>query len=354
MEKNILLEKGKKSIEKFFLLKPLIKMKLMKMNIINNNDNRISMINKINNNIKKRKIRNAGIDLVRILSMYAIIIHHILYFGNLFIKYNKYKELVLMNISCFWHVSSYALISGYIGYKSNKYSNLLYLWICTLFYSLSIKYFFDKKNIKMNIGKTQITDFFPVTYEKHWYFTKYFGMYLFLPVVNKGIESMTRAELRIVVISLILICILLKDILNPKKDIYYMKGGCSILWLLIYYLTGVYFGKFKKDVNGIKKIILSIIYAFIFYFSTYVCYFFSNFTLDNSKGYFTMKAIKILKQLFVLRINSVPMILQSISLTLLLTQINYNKYLSKITTFFGPLTFGVYLIHTDRIILKNI
>jgi len=335
MEKNILLEKGKKSIEKFFLLKPLIKMKLMKMNIINNNDNRISMINKINNNIKKRKIRNAGIDLVRILSMYAIIIHHILYFGNLFIKYNKYKELVLMNISCFWHVSSYALISGYIGYKSNKYSNLLYLWICTLFYSLSIKYFFDKKNIKMNIGKTQITDFFPVTYEKHWYFTKYFGMYLFLPVVNKGIESMTRAELRIVVISLILICILLKDILNPKKDIYYMKGGCSILWLLIYYLTGVYFGKFKKDVNGIKKIILSIIYAFIFYFSTYVCYFFSNFTLDNSKGYFTMKAIKILK-------------------TLLLTQINYNKYLSKITTFFGPLTFGVYLIHTDRIILKNI
>ena len=52
------------------------------------------MINKINKN--KRKIRNQGIDLIIIVSIYAILL------GNLFKKYNKYKELVIMNISCFF------------------------------------------------------------------------------------------------------------------------------------------------------------------------------------------------------------------------------------------------------------
>ena len=41
------------------------------------------------------------------------------------------------------------------------------------------------------------------------------------------------------------------------------------------------------------------------------------------------------------------MLLQSVSITLLLMQINYNKYISKIITFIGPLTFGVYLIHEN-------
>ena len=48
------------------------------------------------------------------------------------------------------------------------------------------------------------------------------------------------------------------------------------------------------------------------------------------------------------------MILQSISIALLLTEINYNKYLAKIVTFIGPLTFGTYIIHTHPIILGNI
>lgn len=48
------------------------------------------------------------------------------------------------------------------------------------------------------------------------------------------------------------------------------------------------------------------------------------------------------------------MMIQSISLILIFTQINYNKYISKIITFFGPLTLGVYLIHCHEYIFTNI
>ena len=87
---------------------------------------------------KHNKSRNPGIDLGRILATFGIIVHHILLHGNIFKKYPQYKDLYKLNTSFFWHVSTYIFISGYVGYKSTKYSNLLYLWFCTLFYTIGI------------------------------------------------------------------------------------------------------------------------------------------------------------------------------------------------------------------------
>ena len=42
------------------------------------------------------------------------------------------------------------------------------------------------------------------------------------------------------------------------------------------------------------------------------------------------------------------MIIQGISLTLIFSRIKYNKFFSKIFGFLGPLTFGVYLIHSHH------
>lgn len=299
MEIKLLLEKNKKKIQYFLFLKRL----LQKFTNINNYDNKNSVMKKINYDEKKRKIRNPGIDLIRILAMYAIIIHHILVFPKIIDQYNKFKELFLIKIACFWHVSGFALISGYIGYKTSKYSNILYLWICTLFYALNITYFFTKQ--------LQFQDFFPVNFHKYWYFTKYFGMYLFLPLINKGIVNLTNSELRIVDISLIMAFVVFKDMINPNEDIYLMNEGKSVIWFIIYYLTGAYFGIFKKEYNGIKKIFLIIICILIFSFSTYICFYFSQ----------KRESIICLKNFFSLRISSFPMILQSISITSLLTHI---------------------------------
>ena len=110
--------------------------------IINDNQDKKSKIIKYlinirnyNNKDTNKKQRNPGIELLRLLGMYAIIVHHVLLRGQALNKY-YYKELHLINISSFWHVGCYALISGIIGHKTCKYSNLLYLWVCTVFYSV--------------------------------------------------------------------------------------------------------------------------------------------------------------------------------------------------------------------------
>jgi hypothetical protein len=79
--------------------------------------------------IVKRE-RNAGIDLIRIIGMYAIVISHIIFHCKLIKIYKENKELNLLLTFCSWHVDSFALVSGIVGFKGNKYSNLIYLWLC--------------------------------------------------------------------------------------------------------------------------------------------------------------------------------------------------------------------------------
>ena len=122
------------------------KRKILKKSFFKRN-NHINIIDKNRTKIEPKKIkeRNPGIDFVRILGMYAIIVHHLIVHGLLGFKYRNYaKQIELINIGTYWHVSSFALISGFIGYKTCKYSNLLYLWLCALFYSVSIHYLIKK------------------------------------------------------------------------------------------------------------------------------------------------------------------------------------------------------------------
>ena len=57
------------------------------------------------------KIRNPGVDLGRILAMLGIIIHHILLHGHGIKKFHQHSCLKKLDITVFWHVSTYIFIS---------------------------------------------------------------------------------------------------------------------------------------------------------------------------------------------------------------------------------------------------
>ena len=299
-------------------------------------------INNIRNFTEKyvKKERNPGIELLRIIDMYAIIIHHILHHGKLLSKYSKYQELHFINILCFFHICVFGLISGIVGNKTHKYSNLLYLWFYVLFYSVGINIIY--KLYYPNLVKNYETFnwFFPIIFLKYWYITAYFGMYLFLPIINKGLSIINKSELKIIVLSLIGIFIIWRDFNHFKGDPFQFNSGYSVIGLLLLYIIGAYLGKYII----IKKtnIFIHIIYLIIYICSSYLCYYLFIYKGIKAKLIYMIK----LKQLFSLRINSLLMIIQGISLTLIFSRINYNKFLIKIFCFLGPLTFGVYLIHS--------
>ncbi len=205
----------------------------------------IELNNNINTNKFKNKERNLGIDLMRIIAMYSIVIDHIIIHGRLLIKYKKYSTIKLLLILCFWHINSFALISGIVGYKRYKYSNLLYLWVCVVFYS-SIIYFFFKilfSNNLVNIVNLKyktINLFFPAIMRSYWYFTEYFCLYLFIPIINKGILYLNKLEIKIIIKNLLILFIIIKNFINPNSLNF--NSGYSFIWLLILYIVGAYFG----------------------------------------------------------------------------------------------------------------
>ena len=340
----------------FFMKEKCTKLKYKYINIqnyINNiigkkkkEDNLENKEERINNDIKIiKKERNAGIDLLRILGMYAITIHHLLGHGRLINKYRHYPQFRFVNILCFWHISVYCMISGIVGYKGHKYSNLFYLWFSVFFYSVGITYIYKKFKPKINLYQTY-EFFIPVISKKYWYFTQYFGMYLFLPIINKGISIVNKKELKIVVLSIILIFIIIKDYFFNNKDPFVFGQGYSVIGMQFFYIIGAYLGKYIIKSNNCK--LSNIIYIIIYLSSSYTTYYLNMYNGQYAKT----KLISKFKQIFTQRINSFAMISQGISLILLFSQIKYNKYLSKIISFFGPLTFGIYLIHNHRYIIE--
>ena len=312
--------------------------------------------NIINNvNIKIKKERNPGIDLVRLLTMYLIVVFHFMIFGNAYnYFYIHQRKLRLIQSFIEWHNDAFILISGIVGYKTNKYSNLLYLWLMVVFYNLAVhKYAITyKKNFHVNPNINGL--YYPVVYKSYWYFTTYFGMYLFLPVINKGIAQLTRYEFRLVVMSTLGILIVWKDYKNKRNDIFRIGDGHSVIWFLIFYLTGAYIGKYRVDYKGIKKYIYCIICAVIFIFTSFLY-----FKLIIGEFYFLIGNNKIeipifFRTTFSESYNSLLKIIQSITVCLFFLQIHYNKYIAKIICFFGPLAFSIYLIYSNEIFLVNV
>lgn len=299
-------------------------------------------------------IRNAGIDLMRIIGMYDIVLFHILIDSNIYYKYRQYKnQLKYLEVFTNWHISNFGIISGIVNFRNNrslKYANIIYLWLLVTFYSLSIHFYYNKKYRPRISSSYKIKYFFPVVFNNHWYFSSYFGMYLFLPIINRGILYLTKKEFEFIVFSIIFIIILWKDynIKNStdNNDPFNMNSGRSMIGLIVFYIIGAYIGKYVIEGNKNKKIYYYLICIFIFVFSGYLCNYYLN---HNGKNNFEI----LLRNLFGFRLNSVAMVSQTISLNLLFSQIKYNKYISKMISFFGKLAFGVYIIH-DHIDIRYI
>ena len=129
--------------------------------------------------------------------MINIIILHI----NSYSKFNlldrntpQFKSVWYLNALSFWSVDGFGLISGVVGYKKFKFSNIIYIWIQSSFYSFLISsYFF--LNRKKSVIEWLFT-LFPIGLYKYWYVNAYFCMFLFLPLINLGILSIDKKMLR--------------------------------------------------------------------------------------------------------------------------------------------------------------
>ena len=343
--------------KQFFSHSKKLKKKGKSKNKITMTNNMISFKNKKNNNKdnKIKKARNPGVDLLRIIAMYNIVLNHSMFHGHGPSHFPKYKRnFFFIHSFTDWHNDAFMLISGIVGFKTNKYSNLLYLWLTVFFYSVGIHKYILLFKKGFIINEEMYKEYYPIIFRRYGYFTSYFGMYLFLPVLNKGVEFLSKFEFQLVIISTLGILIFLKEYKNEEEDVFFMKGGGSILWYITFYLTGAFIGKYRAIYFGFKKYIFCFIYLLIYSFFSYLFFKVSQNELPLRIYNYKLDFPLDIKRMINPKFNAPVKIIQSITISLFCLQIHYNKYISKIICFIGPLIFGIFLVHDNNLIRHNV
>ena len=215
----------------------------------------------------------------------------------------------------------------------------MYLWILVCFYSISISlylYFIKKEITKRYL----FLSFFPILIKRHWYVNAYFSMYLLLPLLNYGIQSLNIKIYRNLIIFLIGFYSLYNmiAIIFRKNNNLFLMNGYSGMWLTILYIIGAYLGKYIIKFQNEHILIHCIFYIFIYIFSSFI------------SSEIKFKLIKIKSKIpnnILINYQSPIMLLQAISLIMLFSKINIqNKLLIKIISFLTPLNFSAQLLHS--------
>ena len=193
---------------------------------------------------EQKSERNMGVELFRIMSMVLVILLHVLGHGGVLSRTghlsDKYKIGWFLETLAYCSVNCYAIISGFANVKTKfKFRRFVNLWLETVVMILSITaivhFFVPSVDVQR---EWWISAVFPLTTRELWYFCAYFFMYPLIPLINKGLLSISRWQ-HIVIIIWLQVPTIFK--LIQHKDNYVLSGGYSAMWLICLYVLGAYF-----------------------------------------------------------------------------------------------------------------
>lgn len=290
------------------------------------------------------KERNYGIDFLRILSMFMVVVLHTL--GNGGVLYSAtplsshYWICWFLEISSYCAVNCFAIISGYVMLNAKtKISKITGLWFQVAFYTVIITvlaFIISPENISII---DVIKSFFPISTKHFWYISAYFGMYLLIPILNEALRQINKRTLEIVLFSSFAIfCITTTD-----SDPFVLKEGYSVLWLSLLYLLGGYFNKYKIDMKVKRRssLILFVSMTLLTFISKVVIAYATTFVFSEAKG-----------ENILISYISPTVLLSAVGLFLLCAQFKFSNLSKRIISFIAPASLGVYIIHVCKPIFE--
>jgi len=292
--------------------------------------------------------KNIGIELLRIVSMFMIVVLHCFNVGGILGNVAKFSVNYFVSnfifLSVFVAVNLYALTTGYLCvFSRHKYSRIVNLWVEVLFYSVVLTLmFFILPNYSVN-KSDMVFSFFPLITDRYWYFTAYFLLFLFMPFINKALTNITKRYFQLLLCFLFILCSVCTFIGSAfgyySLDVYFLNNGLSFLWLFIMYIFGAYIRihgiAYKK--NNYK------------YLATYLIFTLMSLLALSIKNFLSGK-FNVFKYFEILSYSFPFILLASISLFCFFKNLNItkvNKAISKIAS----VTFSVYLISAHPLVV---
>ncbi len=280
--------------------------------------------------------RNSTLEILRIISMLLIIMHHYSVHGfelmNLPLALNKFIVGFLslggkLGVSCFILISGYYMIDS--KFTLQKFLKLVgEIW----FYSISMLILFLTvlNPVELNM-KLIISSIFPLLSSFYWFMTAYVLLMILSPILNLIINNIGKCLHENLIIFSILIWSFLHNFLN--FELYYN----DFIWFIVLYFIAGYLKKYPK--RKTKKHFLK---AFI----SYLIIIISDILLIYIGSKYNINYL-VEKSAHFSELNS-PFILFS-SIELFLGFSNSKPFNNKIVNNVASTTLGIYLIHDNRI-----
>lgn len=308
--------------------------------------------------------KKSSLELMRIISMFFIIVYHIILHGNLDVLATGGSKFLLVLIEALFiiHVNSFVLLTGY--FQSDKQARLskviqvvnmnwFYKLLCFIGIFILVNYFSFSNGIEMTFHQKLIS-ILPLDRGENWYVNCYLLIYIFSPFLNILINKLDRKKLKKLIILLFIIFSIIGTLFFGNIVPNYLEGR-SILTFILLYFVGAYLRKYPIEESRIfntysdkmKKYIFLGLYVLL---SIIIMTFrmTSLAIIDYGKICFELSEVfRLLSVSFL----SPLVIISSISYFLFFKNMNIN---SKVINFIGGTTFGIYLLHENIYIRANL
>ena len=198
----------------------------------------------------EKRERQRGLDLLRVCSMFLVVILHLLGRGGALAGAPPfsaaYEAAWLLECAAYCAVNCYALLSGYLLCRSRCASaGLVRLWLQVLFWSAGITVLFAAFWEPVSLMRF-LASCFPAATGQYWYFTAYFGVYCLAPFFNRLIDHLDGPAFRRLLGTGFALLSLMPALAG--RDTFQTQGGYSLLWLAALYFAGAYL-----RVYGLKR-----------------------------------------------------------------------------------------------------
>ncbi len=143
-----------------------------------------------------------------------------------------------LTIVCYIAVNLFGIMSGYLmaQRKRIKYSRIVSLWVQVAFYSIGISALFAILFPEFLTASNVINSVLVVQSGKWWYFSSYFCLFFFIPLLNRILEDKSLSKYGILIGFVLFTCLPM----NLTQDSFSIAFGYSPLWLAYLYLIGGY------------------------------------------------------------------------------------------------------------------
>ncbi len=285
--------------------------------------------------------RNYGVDVLKILSMFMVVILHILGHGGV----NDHAFGIgaigtnILHTMAICAVNLFGLTTGYLmADRKVKYARIVGMWFQIVFYGLIITLI-----MKFALGESITTGgwlraILPITFKSWWYISAYFVLFFLIPYINRMLTTLSHKQGLILGATLLLLVSGISTI--SPEDALGVRDGYTLFWLCVLYVWGALIKKHENEIS-VKPRWFALGYL--------LAVFLTAVSRPMIAIAVSWTGISVSDNLFV-QYDSILVVAMAMMLMLFFLKVRLPRWLGKATGFIAPLSFGVYVIHEQNLI----